>query len=110
MTGVQTCALPIYKRAKRLQKMGSSLVAPEKHYGVGLKIFVFVLYLILVPLMVAAVVVTLGAVALIVMFNLLFLGIWLSVVHWAFGQDWSGNFHGFVKFVDDILRAFSKHR
>ena len=85
-------------------------MAPEKHYGVGLKIFVFVLYLILVPLMVAAVVVTLGAVALIVMFNLLFLGIWLSVVHWAFGQDWSGNFHGFVKFVDDILRAFSKHR
>jgi hypothetical protein len=90
--------------------MGSRLVAPENHYGVGLKIFISVLYIILVPLMVAAAAVTLGAVALIIMFNLLFLGIWLSVIHWAFGQDWSRNFQGFVKFVEDVYTAFSKHR
>jgi Zn-dependent protease with chaperone function len=114
-TGLQTHSFlsfhpPLNRRAKRLQKMGSRLVAPENHYGVGLKIFISVLYIILVPLMVAAAAVTLGAVAMIIMFNLLFLGVWLSVVHWAFGQDWSRNFHGFVKFVDDVYTAFSKHR
>jgi Zn-dependent protease with chaperone function len=114
-TGLQTHSFlsfhpPLNRRAKRLQKMGSRLVAPENHYGVGLKIFISVLYIILVPLMVAAAAVTLGAVALIIMFNLLFLGIWLSVVHWAFGQDWNRNFHGFVKFVEDVYTAFSKHR
>jgi Zn-dependent protease with chaperone function len=114
-TGLQTHSFlsfhpPLNRRAKRLQKMGSRLVAPENHYGVGLKILISVLYIILVPLMVAAAAVTLGAVALIIVFNLLFLGIWLSVVHWAFGQDWSRNFHGFVKFVDDVYTAFSKHR
>jgi Zn-dependent protease with chaperone function len=114
-TGLQTHSFlsfhpPLNRRAKRLQKMGSRLVAPENHYGVGLKIFISVLYIILVPLMVAAAAVTLGAVALIIMFNLLFLGIWLSVVHWAFGQDWSRNFQGFVKFVEDVSTAFSKHR
>jgi Zn-dependent protease with chaperone function len=114
-TGLQTHSFlsfhpPLNRRAKRLQKMGSRLVAPENHYGVGLKIFISVLYIILVPLMVAAAAVTLGAVALIIMFNLLFLGIWLSVIHWAFGQDWSRNFQGFVKFVEDVYTAFSKHR
>jgi Zn-dependent protease with chaperone function len=114
-TGLQTHSFlsfhpPLNRRAKRLQKMGSRLVAPENRYGVGLKIFISVLYIILVPLMVAAAAATLGAVAMIIMFNLLFLGIWLSVVHWAFGQDWSRNFHGFVKFLEDVSRAFSKHR
>ena len=103
---------PLGKRAKRLQKMGSRLVAPEKQYGFGLKIFMFVLYLIIVPLFTAVGVVTLGAVALMIMLNLMFLGLWLTVIHWAFGQDWVSNYHGFMRFVDEIEKAVSsaQHR
>ena len=114
-TGLQTHSFlsfhpPLKRRAKRLQKMGSRLVAPESHYGVALKVFISLLYIIVVPLMVVAAAAALGAVALIIMLNLLFLGIWLSVIHWAFGQDWSRNFHGFVEFVEDVSRAFSQRR
>ena len=92
--------------------MGSRLVAPEKQYGFGLKIFMFVLYLIIVPLFTAVGVVTLGAVALMIMLNLMFLGLWLTVIHWAFGQDWVSNYHGFMRFVDEIEKAVSsaQHR
>ena len=103
---------PLGKRAKRLQKMGSRLMAPTRQYGFGLKIFMFVLYLIVGPVLVAAGVVTLGAVALMIMLNLMFLGIWLTVIHWAFGQDWVSNYHGFMRFVDEIEKAVNsaQHR
>jgi hypothetical protein len=96
---------PLGKRAKRLQKMGSRLMAPTKQYGLGLKIFMFALYMIVGPVLVAAGVVTLGAVALMIMMNLMFLGLWLTVIHWAFGQDWVSNYHGFMRFVDELTKA-----
>jgi hypothetical protein len=103
---------PLGKRAKRLQKMGSRLMAPTRQYGFGLKIFMFVLYLIVGPVLVAAGVMMLFAVGLMIAMNLMFLGLWLTVVHWAFGQDWVANYNGFMRFVDDVERAFSsaQHR
>lgn len=96
---------PLGKRAKRLQKMGSRLVAPERQYGFGLKIVMFVLYAILIPLFAAAGVAMLAAVAIMIMLNLMFLGIWLTIIHWAFGQDWVSNYHGFMRFVDELTKA-----
>jgi Zn-dependent protease with chaperone function len=103
---------PLGKRAKRLQKMGSRLMAPTNQYGFGLKIFMFVLYLIVVPLLVAAGVAMLMALAIMIMMNLMLLGLWLSVVHWAFGQDWVSNYQSFMKFADQIVSAISssQHR
>jgi Zn-dependent protease with chaperone function len=110
-TGLQTHSFlsfhpPLGKRAKRLQKMGSHLIAPEKQYSFGLKILMFVLYLIIIPLFTVAGIAMLAAVALMIMLNLMMLGVWLSVIHWAFGQDWAGNYHGFMKFVDRLVKAF----
>jgi len=42
--------------------------------------------------------------------NLLFLTLWLTVIHWAFGQDWVANFNGFMKFVNDVVAALNKLR
>jgi hypothetical protein len=52
------------------------------------------------------------ALAIMIMMNLMLLGLWLSVVHWAFGQDWVSNYHGFMKFADQIVSAISssQHR
>jgi hypothetical protein len=69
----------------------------------------FALYAILAPLMVVAGAAMLAAVAIMIMLNLMFLGIWLTVIHWAFGQDWVGNYHGFMKVVDTLIKAFN-HR
>ena len=111
-TGLQTHSFlsfhpPLGKRAKRLQKMGSRLVAPENQYSFGLKILMFALYAILVPLMVVAGAAMLAGVGIMIMLNLMFLGVWLTVIHWAFGQDWVGNYHGFMKFVDALIKALS---
>ncbi len=111
-TGLQTHSFlsfhpPLGKRAKRLQKMGSHLVAPEKQYSLGLKVLMFALYLIIVPLFAVAGVAMLCAVALMIMLNLMFLGLWLTVIHWAFGQDWVGNYHGFMRIVDTLVKAFT---
>ena len=78
--------------------------------GFGLKIFMFVLYLIVVPLMVVGGAAMLMALAIMIMMNLMLLGLWLSVVHWAFGQDWVANYNGFMRFVNDISSAVSKMR
>jgi hypothetical protein len=103
---------PLGKRAKRLQKMGSRLMAPTRQYGVGLTIFMTVLYLIVGPLLAAAGVMMLFALGLMIAMNLMFLSLWLTVIHWAFGQDWVSNYHGFMRFVDEIERAVNsaQHR
>ena len=103
---------PLGKRAKRLQKMGSRLMAPENQYGFGLKIVMFLLYLIVIPAFTVAGLAALFAVGMMIMLNLMFLGLWLTVIHWAFGQDWAGNYHGFMKVVDQIVSAISsaQHR
>lgn len=85
-------------------------MAPTRQYGFGLKIFMFVLYLIVVPVMVAGGLAMLMALGIMIMLNLMMLGIWLTVIHWAFGQDWVANYHGFMRFVDDVSSAVSKMR
>ncbi len=114
-TGLQTHSFlsfhpPLGKRARRLQKMGSHLVAPERQYSFGLKILMFVLYAIVAPVMVVAGAAMLAAVGIMIMLNLMFLGIWLTIIHWAFGQDWVGNYHGFMKVVDTLIKAFQHRR
>lgn len=101
---------PLGKRAKRLQKMGSRLMAPERQYSLGLKILMFVLYLIVVPLLTAGGVLMLTAIGIMIMMNLMLLGVWLSVVHWAFGQDWVSNYHSFMKFMDQLVDAINSTR
>lgn len=101
---------PLAKRAKRLQKMGSSMVAPGRGYGVGLTVFMAILYLIIIPLMVVAGAMMLVAIAMMIMLNLLFLTLWLTVIHWAFAQDWVANAQGFAKFVGDLITAINKAR
>jgi hypothetical protein len=49
-------------------------------------------------------------IAMMIVLNLLFLTLWLTVIHWAFGQDWVANFNAFVRFVNDVITAFSKLR
>jgi Zn-dependent protease with chaperone function len=101
---------PLNKRAKRLQKMGSHLVAPTRGYGLGLTIFTAVLWLIIGPLLAVACGLMLVVIAMMIGLNLLFLTLWLTVIHWAFGQDWVANFNAFVRFVNDVITAFSKLR
>jgi len=114
-SGLQTKSMlsfhpPLNKRAKRLQRMGSHLVAPTSGYGWGLKIFMTVLWLIIGPLMAVAGALMLVVIAMMIGLNLLFLTLWLTVIHWAFGQDWVANFNGFMKFVNDVVAALSKLR
>ncbi|HEX7289429.1 MAG TPA: M48 family metalloprotease [Candidatus Angelobacter sp.] len=101
---------PLNKRAKRLQKMGSHLVAPTRGHGLGLTIFTAVLWLIIGPLLAVAGALMLVVIAMMIGLNLMFLTLWLTVIHWAFGQDWVANYHAFMRFVDDVSTALSKMR
>jgi hypothetical protein len=70
--------------------MGSHLAAPAKEkWGLGLKVFVTVLYSIMMPLLAAAGVLMLIAIAMMIMLNLMMLMLWLTVIHWIFVW-WNG--------------------
>jgi Zn-dependent protease with chaperone function len=77
------------RRAKRLQRMGSHLAAPEMGGGIALKVLMTVLYLIIGPLLAAAGVMMLCAIAMMIGLNLMVLGLWLTVIHWIFVL-WNG--------------------
>lgn len=77
------------KRAKKLQRMGSHLVAPERKTGVALVIFTTLLYLIIVPLLTVAAGLMLIVIAMMIGLNLLMLGLWLTAIHWIFVW-WNG--------------------
>jgi hypothetical protein len=96
---------PLEKRAKRLERMGSHLIAPRKHWGPVMTIFMVLLYCIAVPAFAFLGAMMLFLIALMIMFNLVFLTVWLMVIHWAFAQDWGANIQGFMRFVDDVERA-----
>lgn len=98
---------PLKRRAKRLQRMGAHLLTP-KGYGWGLRIFMTVLWLIIGPLLAVAGLMMLLVLGILIMLNLVFLAVWLSVIHWAFAQDWVANYNGFVNFVNSVIRAISK--
>ncbi|HSM84958.1 MAG TPA: M48 family metalloprotease [Candidatus Limnocylindrales bacterium] len=114
-TGLQTHSFlsfhpPLNKRAKRLEKMGSHLIAPKRGYGLGIKIFTTVLWLIIGPLLAVAGALMLVVIAMMIGLNLIVLTLWLSVIHWAFGQDWVANYNGFMNFVNDVITAINRAR
>lgn len=75
---------PLVKRAKRLQKMGSHLIAPVRADGLALKIFMTVLYLIIVPLLTVAAGLMLIVIGMLIGMNLMLLAVWLTAIHWFF--------------------------
>jgi hypothetical protein len=75
---------PLVKRAKRLQKMGSHMIAPVRAGGWALKIFMTVLYLIIVPLLTVAAGLMLMVIGILISMNLMLLAIWLMAIHWFF--------------------------
>ena len=75
---------PLVKREKRLQKMGSHLIAPVRAGGAWLKIFMTVLYLIIVPLLTVAAGLMLIVIAMLICMNLMLLAVWLMAIHWFF--------------------------
>jgi len=75
---------PLARRAKRLQKMGARMMAPVRAGGLGLKIFMAVLYLIVVPLLAVAGVLMLFVIGMMIGLNLMMLALWLTAIHWIF--------------------------
>jgi Zn-dependent protease with chaperone function len=101
---------PLNKRAKRLQRMGSHLDASTRRYGPVMMIFSAVLWLIIGPLLVVAGALMLMVIAMMIGFSVVLLTLWLTVIHWAFGQDWIANFSAFVKFVNEVIEIVGKAR
>lgn len=102
---------PLAKRAKRLQKMGAHLIDPSRrHGGLGGKIALAILYLILGPLLVTCGALMLVVIVMMIGLNLLCLGLWLALIHWLFAVDWVSVIAGFTKFVQDVAAAFSRRR
>src|SRR5262249_26377222 len=94
---------PLAKRVRRLQRMGAMPVAPQRQSGAGVRIFMTVLYLILGPLLAVAGGLMLVVMAMMIGLNLLFLTLWLTVIHWAFGQDWTAIFTAIATRVSELI-------
>ena len=75
---------PLKKRAKKLQRLGSRLIAPVMAGGVWLKVFMTVLYVIIVPLLAVAGCLMLVVIAMMIGLNLMMLGLWLMAIHLLF--------------------------
>ncbi len=75
---------PLVKRAKRLQKMGSHMIAPVRAGGWVLTVFMTLLYLIIVPLLAVAGGLMLFVIAMMIGMNLMLLAVWLTAIHWFF--------------------------
>jgi hypothetical protein len=74
----------LVKRAKRLQKMGSHMVAPVRAGGWVLTVFMTLLYAIIVPLLTVAGGLMLIVIAIMIGMNLMLLAVWLTAIHWFF--------------------------
>jgi Zn-dependent protease with chaperone function len=75
---------PLVKRAKRLQKMGSHMIAPVRAGGWVLTVFMTLLYVIIVPLLTVAGGLMLIVIGMLIGMNLMLLAVWLTVIHWIF--------------------------
>jgi Zn-dependent protease with chaperone function len=75
---------PLVKRAKRLQKMGSHMIAPVRAGGWVLTVFMTLLYAIIVPLLTVAGGLMLIVIAMLIGMNLMLLAVWLMAIHWFF--------------------------
>lgn len=114
-TGLQTHSFlsfhpPLDKRAKRLNKMGASLVAPAHKWGPIMMVFMTLIYAIGAVAFTFAGAMMLFVIAMMIGLNLLFLTLWLSIIHWAFAQNWSANFEAIGKVIGQIINAFSNRR
>ncbi len=115
-TGLQTYSFvsfhpPLNKREKRLQRIGArEITFTRRRKGLAGKIVLAVLWLIIGPLLVAAGLAVLATIVLMIGLNLLFLALWLSVIHWAFAQDWGQILQAFLGFVAQVAEAIRKSR
>jgi len=76
---------PLKKRMKRLEKMGAHLsAAAHARMSIGVRIFMGVLFAIIVPLLAVAAGMMLVVIAMIIGLNLVFLSIWLAAIHAIF--------------------------
>jgi len=75
---------PLVKRARRLQKMGSHMIAPVRAGGWVLTVFMTLLYVIIVPLLAVAGGLMLIVIAMMIGMNLMLLAVWLMAIHWFF--------------------------
>ncbi|HEY6306208.1 MAG TPA: M48 family metalloprotease [Candidatus Angelobacter sp.] len=76
---------PLKKRLKRLERMGAHLQADaQRKVGIGGRLILSVLMLILVPLMALVAGLMLVVIAMMIGLNLLFLTLWLAVIHAIF--------------------------
>jgi hypothetical protein len=89
-TGLQTQSFlsfhpPLKKRMKRLERMGAHFsAAAHSRMSTGVRIFMGVLFAIIVPLMAVAGGLMLVVIAMMIGLNLVFLAIWLAVIHAIF--------------------------
>ncbi len=114
-TGLQSVSFvsfhpPLARRAKRLQRMGAHLAESRRRSGLGGKIVLAILSLILGPLLLACAALILVVIVMMIGLNLLFLGLWLAVIHWAFTVDWGNVISGIVGFVQDVAAALGQRR
>jgi hypothetical protein len=101
---------PLNKRAKRLQKMGARLVAQGRRWGPIMTAVMVLVYAVGAVAFAFVGAMMLFVIAMMIGLNLLFLTLWLSVIHWAFAQDWAANAQGFIKLVSDVVTAFRRMR
>jgi hypothetical protein len=76
---------PLNRRLKRLQRMGAHVelgTAPRKPLWVA--VLTALLWLLLAPLMVLAFAAVLAGIVMMIGLNLLFLALWLAVIHFIF--------------------------
>jgi Zn-dependent protease with chaperone function len=88
-TGLSTQSMvsfhpPLKRRLKRLNRMGAHIAMGKRQMGAGAIIFMTVLFLIIGPLMLVAAAGILVVIAMMIMLNLIFLGMWLAIIHGIF--------------------------
>lgn len=88
-TGLSTQSMvsfhpPLKRRLKRLNRMGAHIAMGKRKMGAGALIFMTVLFLIIGPLMLVAAAGILVVIAMMIMLNLIFLGMWLAIIHGIF--------------------------
>ncbi|HEY6249896.1 MAG TPA: M48 family metalloprotease [Candidatus Angelobacter sp.] len=88
-TGLQAQSMisfhpPLKRRIKRLDRLGAHVDVATRKMGFGATMVMLVLWLIIGPLLLVAGAAMLAAIAMIIMLNLLFLGLWLMAIHGIF--------------------------
>lgn len=88
-TGIQAQSMvsfhpPLKHRIKRLDRMGAHVEIAARKMSLGATMFMVVLWMIIGPLLVVAGAAMLAAIAMMIMLNLFFLGLWLMAIHGIF--------------------------